>query len=183
MVPFFTPVWMPRMIDLFAFFFGGHKEGEIQQVASDVGNAQGEPVPVGDLFNLDLVFLFNPLAQVVFLRGAHGFFPHRKGDVLFKGAGGFHPQVAEAEPLFPLPLGNVYNMAGGEEFADGLGVFKIIIGKDAVVKNSIIMQGSTIGEGANLDYVITDKNVLIKDSRILMGFATYPVFIAKGSIV
>ena len=57
------------------------------------------------------------------------------------------------------------------------------IGKDAVVKNSIIMQGSTIGEGANLDYVITDKNVLIKDSRILMGFATYPVFIAKGSIV
>ncbi|MEM0529984.1 MAG: glucose-1-phosphate adenylyltransferase subunit GlgD [Candidatus Pararuminococcus gallinarum] len=57
------------------------------------------------------------------------------------------------------------------------------IGKDAKVKNSIVMQGTTIGEKANLDYVIIDKDVTVSDSRMLMGFSTYPIFISKGSIV
>ena len=58
-----------------------------------------------------------------------------------------------------------------------------LFGKDAKVKNSIVMQGTTIGEKANLDYVIIDKDVTVSDSRMLMGFSTYPIFISKGSIV
>lgn len=57
------------------------------------------------------------------------------------------------------------------------------IGKGAKVSNSIIMQASDIGAGANLSYVITDKNVIIKPERTLMGFDSYPVFIRKGSVV
>ena len=45
------------------------------------------------------------------------------------------------------------------------------------------MQASDIGAGANLSYVITDKNVIIKPERTLMGFDSYPVFIRKGSVV
>ena len=57
------------------------------------------------------------------------------------------------------------------------------IGKGAKVQNSIIMQASDVGAGANLSYVITDKNVIIKPDRTLMGFDSYPVFIRKGSVV
>lgn len=57
------------------------------------------------------------------------------------------------------------------------------IGKGAKVKNSILMQGTEVGENATLDYVITDKNVRIKDGRSLMGFVTYPAYFPKGGIV
>ena len=35
----------------------------------------------------------------------------------------------------------------------------------------------------NLNYVITDKDVIIKDDRTLMGFQSYPVYISKASVV
>lgn len=57
------------------------------------------------------------------------------------------------------------------------------IAKGAVVKNSIIMQSGVVGENAKLDYVVTDKDVFIDSGRILTGFETYPIFIAKGSRV
>lgn len=57
------------------------------------------------------------------------------------------------------------------------------VAKGAKVKNSIIMQGTEIGANSNLDYVITDKDVMIKEGRMIMGFETYPVYIAKGSSV
>ena len=34
-----------------------------------------------------------------------------------------------------------------------------------------------------LEYVITDKDVLIKDSRVLIGYETYPAYIAKGNSI
>jgi len=57
------------------------------------------------------------------------------------------------------------------------------IGKGTVVKNSIILQDTYIGEHANLNCVVTDKNVLIKDGRNLSGYETLPFFIGKGSMV
>ena len=57
------------------------------------------------------------------------------------------------------------------------------IGKGAVLKNCIIMQNTYIGDTAHLEYVITDKDVLIKDSRTLIGYETYPTYISKGSAI
>ncbi len=57
------------------------------------------------------------------------------------------------------------------------------VGKGARLRNSIIMQGSIIGAGADLNYVVTDKEVLVKDNRVMMGYISYPVFIEKGSTV
>lgn len=57
------------------------------------------------------------------------------------------------------------------------------VGKGAVLKNCIIMQDTTISDNAHLEYVITDKDVLIKDSRTLIGYETYPTYIAKGSAI
>lgn len=57
------------------------------------------------------------------------------------------------------------------------------IGKGAVIKNSIIMQDSYIGDNAHLEYLIADKDVLVSDSRTLIGYQTYPIYIAKGKRV
>lgn len=57
------------------------------------------------------------------------------------------------------------------------------IGRGSKVRNSIIMQGTAIGENAVIDYVVCDKDVAIRDTRTIMGFETYPVFISKASVV
>ena len=57
------------------------------------------------------------------------------------------------------------------------------VGKGSVVKNSIVMQDTVIGSGAQLDCVITDKNVVVRDRRHLAGCAELPYFIAKGRML
>ncbi len=57
------------------------------------------------------------------------------------------------------------------------------VGKGSVVRNSIIMQDTVIGENVSLDCVITDKNVVIRDRRTLAGCETLPYFIAKGRML
>jgi len=55
--------------------------------------------------------------------------------------------------------------------------------KDAKVKNCIIMQGSKIGKGVSLEYVIVDKNVKIEDNIALKGSPEIPLIIPKGTTV
>ena len=45
------------------------------------------------------------------------------------------------------------------------------------------MQGSVVGENCQLDCVITDKDVMIRDSRKLNGCKEYPFFIEKGRAI
>lgn len=59
----------------------------------------------------------------------------------------------------------------------------VIVNKGATIRNSIIMQGTEVGGEANIDHVITDKNVIIGDSRMLSGSPQYPVFIGKKAVV
>lgn len=57
------------------------------------------------------------------------------------------------------------------------------VGKNTHIKNSIIMQDTMTGENVYLNCVITDKNVVIRDGRVLSGHETRPFFIDKGSYV
>jgi glucose-1-phosphate adenylyltransferase len=57
------------------------------------------------------------------------------------------------------------------------------IGKGTVVKNSILLQDTYTGKNVSLNYVITDKNVVIRDGRNLSGHETMPFFIHKGAMV
>ncbi|MDR2931605.1 MAG: glucose-1-phosphate adenylyltransferase subunit GlgD, partial [Oscillospiraceae bacterium] len=59
----------------------------------------------------------------------------------------------------------------------------VSVAKGAKVRNCVIMQGTRIGENCDLDCVITDKDVVIKEDRRIMGFSTYPVYINKGAVV
>ena len=59
----------------------------------------------------------------------------------------------------------------------------VIVEKGAKVSNCVLMQGTVVKAGANLSYVIADKNVIVNEDRMLMGHSTYPLAIAKGSVV
>ena len=63
-------------------------------------------------------------------------------------------------------------------------IFKgVKVEKGAVVKNSILMQDTVIGENAKVNCVIADKNVSIKSSAELSGANTFPVCLAKNTRV
>ncbi len=57
------------------------------------------------------------------------------------------------------------------------------VGKGAVIKNSILMQNTYVGDNANLNCVICDKNVVIKNGRTLSGHETHPFSIGKGIVI
>lgn len=57
------------------------------------------------------------------------------------------------------------------------------IGKGTVVKNCVLLQDTFTGKNVSLNCVITDKNVVIRDGRMLSGHETMPFFIPKGSMV
>ena len=47
-------------------------------------------------------------------------------------------------------------------------------------KDSVVMQDSTVGEGARLNYAVLDKEVIINDGRLLSGYLTHPFLCHKG---
>lgn len=57
------------------------------------------------------------------------------------------------------------------------------VGRGTVVKNCIILQNTDIGDDVQLNCVITDKDVRIKNGRMLSGHETMPFFIGKGMSV
>ena len=59
----------------------------------------------------------------------------------------------------------------------------VTVGKGTVVKNSILMQDTFTGSNVSLNCVITDKNVVVRDGRVLSGHESMPFFIPKGSLV
>lgn len=59
----------------------------------------------------------------------------------------------------------------------------VTIEKDAIVRNSIVMQKGMIMSNSNINYTITDKNVVIKNGRNLSGHESYPIAIAKDKTV
>ena len=57
------------------------------------------------------------------------------------------------------------------------------VAKGAVLKNCIIMKRGLVGEGANLGYVIADKNVSFAPDTTLVGTQKLPIVVPKGAEV
>ncbi|MFR0880353.1 MAG: glucose-1-phosphate adenylyltransferase subunit GlgD [Oscillospiraceae bacterium] len=53
------------------------------------------------------------------------------------------------------------------------------IGKDAVVKDCVLMQDTVVGNKCSINSVITDKNVEIGEGKVLTGSSSYPLYIGK----
>ena len=57
------------------------------------------------------------------------------------------------------------------------------IAKGAVVENSILMQDTTVSNKCHLSYVVTDKNVIIKENNTLAGCEKVPFYLGKYQVV
>ncbi len=60
---------------------------------------------------------------------------------------------------------------------------RVIVERNAEIKNSIVMQNSVIQLGVRLDCVCTDKNVTISKFKEIIGKKDYPVVIEKNRVV
>jgi glucose-1-phosphate adenylyltransferase len=57
------------------------------------------------------------------------------------------------------------------------------VGRGTKIKNSILLQDTYVGQNVSLNCVITDKNAIIRDSRVLSGHESMPFFIGKDIMV
>lgn len=57
------------------------------------------------------------------------------------------------------------------------------VGKGAKVKNCVLMQDTVVEPGADVEYIITDKNVSITSDKAIKGTETFPVYVAKYQTV
>ncbi len=57
------------------------------------------------------------------------------------------------------------------------------IGKGSVVKNCILLQDTKVGDNVSLNCVVSDKNVTIRNGRMLSGHESIPFFLAKRTEV
>ena len=57
------------------------------------------------------------------------------------------------------------------------------VGEGSVVRNCILMQASDIQPGSELNYVILDKGVTVKNGRRLAGYEGFPIIVRKGSVI
>jgi glucose-1-phosphate adenylyltransferase len=55
------------------------------------------------------------------------------------------------------------------------------VGKGAKVKNCILMQDTVIGDNAECNYIITDKNVNVGANRMLISSPMHPLYAGKGA--
>ena len=60
---------------------------------------------------------------------------------------------------------------------------QVTICKDAEVEDCVIMNDSVVGEGAELKYVILDKNVTVRPGAKLIGTKRNPIIIKRGETV
>ena len=52
-----------------------------------------------------------------------------------------------------------------------------------MLKDCIIMEGGRILSEASLKHVVTDRNVVVRNGRTMMGDENYPITIAKNSTI
>ena len=57
------------------------------------------------------------------------------------------------------------------------------IAKGAKVKNCILMQDTVVEAGADIEYLVTDKNVTISADKEMKGTDSYPIYINKWQTV
>ena len=59
----------------------------------------------------------------------------------------------------------------------------VTVEKNAKVSHSVIMSDTRIGEGAQLEYVILDKDVTVRPGAKLVGTAKCPIIVKRGETV
>ena len=59
----------------------------------------------------------------------------------------------------------------------------VTVDAGAVIKNSVVMQGSSIGKNCSINCTILDKNAVLKEGTVLSGHQTLPFYVPKNAII
>ncbi|MCL2604477.1 MAG: glucose-1-phosphate adenylyltransferase subunit GlgD [Defluviitaleaceae bacterium] len=59
---------------------------------------------------------------------------------------------------------------------------KVYTGENSQVRNSIVMEGTRIGEGCVVEYAILDKDVVLSPGANVIGTPDKPTILSKGSV-
>ena len=112
-----------------------------------------------------------------------------RGELFYQKGRAIYTKVRDSAPTIYGEKAEVINsiIADGCKI-DGKVVNSVIfrgarINEGAVVTNSILMQDTIVAENTVLDYVITDKNVVIKNKKDLIGSHDNLIYVNKGGIL
>lgn len=109
-------------------------------------------------------------------------------DALF-GANPVYTKIRDDNPTRYIPGAKVTNIMAADgcviegEVEDSILFRGVKIAKGAKVKNCVLMQGTIVEAGANMEYIITDKNVTITADKELKGSDSFPFYISKYKTV
>lgn len=104
-------------------------------------------------------------------------------DALF--ADPIYTKIRDDNPTRYIPGSKVKNVMAADgcviegEVENSILFRGVKVGKGAKVKNCVLMQDTVIEAGADIEYVISDKNVVITEGKELKGTDTFQVFVEK----
>lgn len=104
-------------------------------------------------------------------------------DALF--ASPIYTKIRDDNPTRYIPGSKVKNVMAADgcviegEVENSILFRGVKVGKGAKVKNCVLMQDTVIEPGADIEYVISDKNVVITEGKELKGTDTFQVFVEK----
>ena len=105
-------------------------------------------------------------------------------DALFSGAP-IYTKIRDDNPTRYIEGAKVQNVMVADgciiegEVEDSILFRGVKVAKGAKVKNCILMQDSVIEAGADVEYLVMDKNVTITAGKEIKGTSTFPVYIGK----
>ena len=109
-------------------------------------------------------------------------------DALFSGAP-IHTKIRDDNPTRYIAGAKVQNTMAADgciiegEVENSVLFRGVKVGKGAKVKNCILMQDTVIEANATVEYLITDKKVVISEGKEMKGSDSFPVYIAKKHVV
>lgn len=109
-------------------------------------------------------------------------------DALFEGAP-VHTKIRDDNPTRYIMGAKVKNVMAADgcviegKVKDSILFRGVKIGKGAKVKNCILMQDTVVEPGAEIEYLVTDKQVTITADTELRGADTFPLYIPKHRTV
>ena len=109
-------------------------------------------------------------------------------DALFSG-GQIYTKIRDDNPTRYIEGAKVQNVMVADgciiegEVENSILFRGVKVAKGAKVKNCILMQDSVIEAGADIEYLVLDKNVKVTAGKEMKGTDTFPVYIGKHKVV
>ena len=115
--------------------------------------------------------------------------PDKRNQLFYSKGKSVYTKVRDSEPAKYGANANIKNsLIADGSYIDGTIENSVIfrgvkIGKNTSIKNCIIMQDTIIGEDCELEWVISDKEVVIRDGKRLIADSEYLLYIIKNMTI